>query len=468
MFFDPEKVNRSAEAIVDAEGNSLSYGDLLDFASFFISHTRKRALIFILSENTIGSAAGYVACLQSDIVPLLLNCKTDRLLIENLIETYKPEFLWIPERLVADFNYKVICSKYDYTLVKTEFDSPVLHENLSLLLPTSGSTGSPKLVRHSYKNVLENAKNVASVFDIKPVDRVMAVLPIYYTMGLSVITSHLYAGATILLFNGNLTDAAFWKFLKEQKATNFTGVPYSFEILAKLRFFRMDLPHLKIISQGGGKLSNTLFTEFASYADKTGKKFIATYGQTEGTARMAYLPHEYAMIKTGSIGKAIPNGFLQLIDENGCDITEPEKEGELVYHGANVTMGYAVSDKDLQKGDERNEVLHTGDIAKMDKDGFFYIVGRTNRFLKLFGMRISLDELEQLISDEFLMETMCTGNDEKMNIYITKSDISEKVVEFIMRKTGLNQQSFEVSFKPALPRNEAGKIIYNMYAQNIN
>jgi len=461
MFFELEKINKSAVAILDIDGNSFSYGDLIDFSALFQDQIGKRTLIFILSENTIGSVAGYIACLQSEIVPLLINCKTEEKLIRNLIETYKPEYLWVPERYGAEFEYEVVWNQYGYNLIKTGFNSPILHESLSLLLTTSGSTGSPKLVRHSYRNVVESAKNVGAIFDIKPVDRVMAILPVYYTMGLSVITSHLFAGATVLLFNGNLTDASFWKFLKDQKANNFTGVPFSFEILAKLRFFRMDLPDLKIISQGGGKLSNALFTDFAAYADKTGKKFIATYGQTEGTARMAYLPPEFAAIKTGSIGKAIPNGFLNLIGENGREITEPGIEGELVYRGPNVTMGYAVSDKDLQKGDERNGVLYTGDIAKMDDDGFFYISGRTSRFLKLYGMRISLDELEQLISDEFLMETMCTGNDEKMNIYITKSDISDEVMAYVIRKTGLNHQSFEVNFKASLPRNEAGKIIYN-------
>jgi acyl-coenzyme A synthetase/AMP-(fatty) acid ligase len=264
-----------------------------------------------------------------------------------------------------------------------------------------------------------------------------------------------------LLYNGSLTDAGFWKFLKEQKTTILTGVPYSFEILSKLRFTRMDLPDLKIVSQGGGKLSANLFNDFAAYAERTGKKFIATYGQTEGTARMAYLPAEYAQTKIGSIGKAIPNGKLYLIDDNGNEISEADVPGEMVYSGPNVTLGYAYTGEDLQKGDERQQVLPTGDIAVKDQDGFFYIVGRISRFLKLYGIRIGLDELEQLIFKEFGVENICTGTDERMKIYVTDETVVTQVASFVIEKTGLYHQAFEVLFIPSIPRNDVGKIIYN-------
>ena len=461
MLLKSEHIKTNTTAFIDVDGNGLSQKDLFDFSALFFKQINKRTLIFIFSENTLGSVAGYVASLQTKVVSLLLNASTEVQLRQHLISLYKPEFLWIPERMVSEFEYEVVFNNYSYSLLKTGFKTPILHEELALLLPTSGSTGSPKLVRHSYKNIEENAKNIAQVFDIKTTDRSMAILPMYYTMGLSVITSYLYAGATVLLYNGSLTEAVFWKFLKEQKATVFTGVPYSFEILSKLRFLRMDLPDLKIISQGGGKLSAELFRDFASYAEKTDKKFIATYGQTEGTARMAFLPAEFAATKIGSIGKAIPNGELLLIDVNGHEIVDADVSGEMVYRGKNVTLGYALALDDLQNGDERNGILNTGDIAIRDKDGFYYIVGRISRFLKLYGTRVGLDEMEQLISENFESEAMCTGNDEKMKIYVTNSAILEAVLSFVILKTGLYHQAFEVLYIPAIPRNDVGKIIYN-------
>jgi acyl-coenzyme A synthetase/AMP-(fatty) acid ligase len=448
-------------AFIDVEGNSLSYKALADFSNLFFSQINKRTLIFIFSENTLGSVAGYVAALETKIVPLLLHTATEKGLRETLVEKYKPEYFWMPESMISEWDGEVVFKAYGYALMKTGLVAPLLSENLSLLLPTSGSTGSPKLVRHSYNNILANARNVGKVFEINLDDRALAMLPMYYTMGLSVITSYLYGGATVLLFNGSLTDAVFWKFLKEQKATILTGVPYTFEILSKLRFTRMDLPDLKIITQGGGKLSPILFNEFADYATRTGKKFIATYGQTEGTARMAYLPAEFAQTKIGSIGKAIPEGRLYLVDESGEEITQADTPGEMVYSGPNVTLGYAFSGEDLGKNDEREGVLPTGDIAIKDSDGFFYIVGRISRFLKLYGVRVGLDEVEQLIFQAFGVENICTGTDEKMKIYVTNQEMMTAIADFVIQKTGLYHQAFEVLFIPQIPRNDVGKVIYN-------
>ena len=461
MFLDIDKKEKGAIAAIDTTGNVITYGDLQNFAGEFYSAISKRTLIFILSENLIGSVAGYFAALSSKVPPLLLSCNIDREMLHKLIDNYHPEFLWMPERLAEEFKYQTVFRKYNFALVKTGLTSFRLNEKLSLLLTTSGSTGSPKLVRHSYFNVEQNAGNVAKFFELGSSDRAIAILPMHYTMGLSVITSQLYAGSTLLLVNVTLTDRYFWQFIKEQKATSFTGVPYSYEVLFKLRFFRMDLPDMRLFTQGGGKLSRDMFIELADYALKTGKKFIATYGQTEGTARMAYLPAELAVTKTGSIGRAIPGGKFSLIDDHGTEIEEIEAVGELVYHGPNVTLGYALHGDDLQKGDENRGVLHTGDIARRDIDGCLFIVGRKSRFLKLFGTRISLDESEQIIKSAFNIDCVCTGTDEQMKIYITEQDKKEQVLKFMVEKTGLNYKAFEVLIVEEIKKNEAGKSIYN-------
>lgn len=461
MILNLKTINKEATALIDVDGNKFTYHDLIVFSESFYKQINKRTLLFHFAENSIPSVCGYVACLENKIVPLLLNASIDEQLRVQLLKIYEPEYLWLPDKMVDNFNYELVYQFQGYSLLKTNFGTPTLYENLSLLLPTSGSTGSPKLVRHSYQNIVENARNIGLVFEINQDDKAMAMLPMYYTMGLSVITSYLFGGATVLLYNGTLTDVVFWKFLKEQKTTILTGVPYSFEIMQKLRFMRMDLPDLKIISQGGGKLNQNLFEELAKYAEQSGRKFIATYGQTEGTARMAYLPSKFATTKTGSIGIPIPMGKLYLIDDDGNRITEENIPGEMVYEGKNVTLGYAYEKQDLQKDDERKGILKTGDIAIKDKEDCFYIVGRRSRFLKLFGTRVSLDEVERLISEEFQAEVMCKGTDEEMQVYITKENIENEVLTFIIKKTGLYHQAFKVEFLETLPRNEVGKIIYN-------
>ena len=260
MFLDLDKKEKSAIAAIDDRGASVTYGELCGFAEEFSSAIKRRTLIFILSENSIGSFAGYVASLSGKIVPLLLSSNIDRGMLVNLITIYHPEYLWVPVRYSSEFNYRLIFKKLDYHLVRTGLKSFDLHDELSLLLPTSGSTGSPKLVRHSYLNVEVNARNVAASAVLEPEDRGIAILPMHFTMGLFVINSHLFAGARVLLMQQTLTDRGFWQFIKDQRATNLSGVPYNYEVLYRLRFFRMDLPDLRLLVQGGGKLKNELFS----------------------------------------------------------------------------------------------------------------------------------------------------------------------------------------------------------------
>jgi len=238
-------------------------------------------------------------------------------------------------------------------------------------------------------------------------------------------------------------------------------VPYSFEILDKLRFIRMDLPNLTLLSQGVGKLKEDLFIKFAGFCAENGKRFIATYGQTEGTARMAYLPTELSLQKTGSIGKAIPGGQLSLLHEDETESSVGERFGEMVSRGPNVTMGYATELHDLAKGDEFKGVLFTGDLTIRDIDGCYYILGRLKRFLKLYGVRIGLDECEWLIANKFAIECLCSGNDEKMKIYITDVIIKDKNAPFLSLKTGLFIKAIEVIVVDQIHRSESGKPILN-------
>lgn len=457
MFLDLDKKGREKIAVIDDSNRSITYGDICDFSKEFAKYLPSRALIFILSENKIGSLLGYTASLSNKIVPLILSSKTEKGLYTNLRDMYKPEYMWVPDKMVEQLDYQSIFSAWDYTLVKTGYPTVSLYDELSLLLPTSGSTGSPKLVRHSYRNIEANADNVRRLFQLTEKEKAMAILPMHYTMGLSVIASHLLTGATLLLSDRSLLDKGFWTMLKE--ATSFTGVPYSYDILTKMRFTRMELPHLRIITQGGGKLTPEMWNTLAQYAQDNGKLFIATYGQSECTARMAYLPADLALKKVCSIGIAEPGGQLSIIDNDGNETFEGETTGEMIYRGENVTLGYATCQDDLLKGDENHGVMHTGDLARRDADGCYFIVGRMKRFLKIFGLRIGLDEVENLIKQEFQVDCYCKGNDEKLIVLVTDSSVMDKLPAFIEEKTHLFHQKVEVQKVDAILRNEAGKVI---------
>ncbi len=460
MLFDIDKKPSERLAAIDDAGGQLTYGEIVSLRNTLSGILPSRELVFCLCENKVGSLAGFLALYDCRDVCLLLNAAIDKGLLDALYDTYHPSYLWLPEAQKGDqeevFSYK------GFALVKTGHIAPEMHPDLSMLMTTSGTTGSPKLVRHKYGNIESNARNVASVFGWTTEERGIVDLPMQYTMGLNVINSHLYAGATVLLLTSNLMSPLFWKFIKERQGTNFTGVPFSYEVLNRLRFTRMDLPSLATLAEGGGKLSDTLFKTFADYAAEKGKRFFATFGTTETSARLAFLPPEAAVTHIGSIGQAIPEGKLTLVDEDGKEIPDSDIEGELRYEGPNVTMGYGTCIEDLLKGDEFCGTYFTGDIAKKDADGYFYIVGRKKRFLKLFGLRVSLDQSEKIINERFGIECACTGDDSKMRIYITDESLKEDVKKLISEKTGLISTSFEVNVLDAIPRFESGKINYRM------
>lgn len=457
MFLDLDKKDRQKIASIDDSGQAITYGDICDFSCEMAGYLPSRSLIFLLAENTNGSLLGYTACLSNGIVPLILSAKTEEGLYTNLRDMYQPEYMWVPEEMTEKLGYDVIFNSYGYSLVKTGYGPVKMHPDLALLLPTSGSTGSPKLVRHSLRNIETNADNVRRMFKMDGSEKAMAILPMHYTMGLSVIASHLLAGATLLLSGRSLLDKGFWSTLKE--ATSFTGVPYSYELLMKMRFTRMQLPNLRIITQGGGKLTEDMFKALAQYASDNEKQFIATYGQSECTARMAFLPAELALEKTCSIGIAEPGGQLSIMDADGNETFEGAAEGEMVYRGENVTLGYAYGQEDLQKGDENHGIMHTGDLARRDADGCYFIIGRLKRFLKIFGLRIGLDEVERMIKSKYNTDCYCKGNDEKLIVLVTDAKLQEVLPSFIEDKTHLFHQRIEVQVVREILRNEAGKVI---------
>lgn len=470
MMWDLMKFE-SNTALLSDDGTSLTYGALDAADKELAAAVGGRCLVFSLCTNTVGSVVGYTAFISNNIVPVLLNAHLDQQLLFNLMEAYNPAYLWVPSDMIEDLmtagnisasDPKVVYERFNYSLIKTGYEKCYpLYEELGLLLTTSGSTGSPKFVRQSYRNILYNAGQIAEYLKLNSDERPVTTLPMNYTYGLSIINSHLLVGATILLTDKTLMDRGFWAFMKDEKATSFGGVPYTYEMLEKLRFFRMDLPSLRYMTQAGGKLSPELHRKFAEYAMQSGKEFVVMYGACEATARMGYLPAEKALEKYGSCGISIPRGRLFLLDENGQEITAPEVTGELAYEGENVTLGYAECGEDLALGDERGGRLLTGDMAKFDEDGFFFIVGRKKRFLKIFGNRVNLDEIDRLIKAEFdFIECASSGVDDHMYIFVTDETITDKVRKFISEKTKLNATAFKVIKIDEIPKNDAGKTLY--------
>ncbi len=465
MFFELEKYAKNV-AVETEHGLKLSYTEL-DAATRSISTCLKpRKLTFCLCENTIGSFVGYVALMNAHQPTVLLDGSKDSEIIMGLMAHYQPQYVWCPtDRWKKEEgrweNAKSIVEYADYTMLEFPSQNYEIHPDVLLCLTTSGTTGSPKLVKLTEENLKSNAESIAEYLKITEKERAITSLPMYYSFGMSVINSHLIKGATLLLTDKAVIQREFLTFLKEGKATSIAGVPYTYEMLRRLRFLKMDLPKLKTMIQAGGKLNANIVKEYVENAQEKGKEFIVMYGQTEAAPRMSYLPFEKAIEKYASIGIAIPGGKLSIRDVNDQEITTPDVDGELIYEGPNVCMGYAECIEDLAKGDENHGVLHTGDVARFDNDGYFYITGRMKRFVKVWGNRCNLDATEQLVKS-ITTSCACVGVDDKITIFVTEEGLEEKIKNYLCDKTGLNIRAFEVRVIDAIPVKSSGKIDYQL------
>ena len=422
-------------AIIADDGTRLTYGELAERVAARAKELQKGVLQFCLCRNSIESIVEYLACLEAGAPVVFLDATKDAETIENLRKIYKP-------------------------------GETKCHSDLALCLTTSGSTGSPKLVRLTKRNILANAESIAEYLQIDENERPITMLPMYYSYGLSIINSHLLKGATILLTDKTYAQREFWNFLKENEATSMSGVPYTWELLRRLRFMRMDLPSVKTMTQAGGKLNAEIAKEYIQWAKSQDKRFIVMYGQTEATARMSYLPWEKAEEKYASIGVAIPGGEFSLESDqcSAFSIQSSVTQGELVYRGPNVSMGYAECAEDLLKGDENHGILHTGDMTRVDEDGYYYITGRKKRFVKIWGNRCNLDQIEQLVKP-ITTTCACAGVDDHITVFVTKDELEKDIKDLLAAKTGLNPIAFAVKCIEAIPVKESGKIDYQLLQQ---
>lgn len=458
-------------ALVTDKGETLKYGELQNTVDDFYNHVPQKGLVFCLCENKIASFIGYVACIDKGLPLLLLNATKNSELLQKLLNIYQPEYIWLPSKRMTDVNGLIIYKYNNYVLLSMKYIKEIpqrtIYPELSLCLTTSGSTGSPKLVRLSYDNVKSNALSIAEYLHIDYNERPVTSLPMYYSFGISVLNSHLIKGATILLTNKSILQKEFWDFVKEQKATSIAGVPYTYEILLRLKFFQMKLPFLRTMIQAGGKLNAKIVAEYVAKSGAVGKKFIVMYGQTEASPRMSYLPWNDAKDRPNSIGIPIPGGQFTLMDVNDKVINEPNKDGELVYYGKNVSLGYAENRADLTKGDENHGVLHTGDIAHKDTEGFYYITGRIKRFVKLYGNRVNLDATEQLLKS-VTQDVACIGIDDKLTIFVTDNSKTNLIKDMLINKTGINIKAFNIQIIEKIPVRDSGKIDYQKLREICN
>lgn len=435
MFFNDLYKFKDNIALIDADsGISISYSELDKqiniIADKFSNH---KELVFLESKNTIKSAVCYLACLRKNKVVYLADNLTSEQ-SKGLIKSYKPNMLI---NGLGEIEHRSDAI-YD------------LHPDLVLLLSTSGTTGTPKFVKLSASNIQANAESIVEYLKLTEDDIALAHLKLHYSYGLSILHTHLQAGACTVFSQYSILLAGFWNEMLDYSATGFAGVPYTFEALLKTDFDFNNFPKLRYVTQAGGKLEGFLVRDYALRAVANNVEFFVMYGQTEASPRISYLPPHLTVDYPSTIGKAIPNGKLFIIDEEGREIDELDKHGELAYEGPNVMMGYARSNQDLAL-DETPSRLLTGDIAYRTQHDFFYLVGRTKRFVKLFGLRINLDDVQGFVK-KLYPQSAVTGDDSGIVVAL---ELNHK-----LDKNDSDAMLIKLSEAYSLPRNKFALITF--------
>lgn len=423
-----------------ADGLTLTYRELAARVDSFARRLgTERRLIALAASNDVESLVAYLAALASGH-PLILLPEDKPAALESLVAAYDPDVV------VRSANGECVLDE------RRPGTRHTLHPDLALLLSTSGSTGSPKLVRLSHANLQANAESIATYLRITAEDRAATTLPMSYCYGLSVINSHLLRGAGLVLTGLSVVDPCFWELFRREGATAFAAVPYTFELLERVGFADMDLPSLRYVTQAGGRLAPESVRHYAELGRRHGWELFVMYGQTEATARMAYLPPDLATAHPGAIGVPVPGGDFRIEPVPGL------ADGELVYTGPNVMLGYAETPEDLAQGRTVTE-LRTGDLAVKNAAGLYEVRGRRSRFVKIVGLRVDLGQVERLLAD-LGVHAASAGTDQGLVVAVEGTHDTRLLTKVLAQGLGLPRAAVDIHAVAELPRLATGKVDY--------
>lgn len=461
-----------APALIDvASGQSMSYRELLERGADAAAPLgQSKKLLFLLCRNDAFTAAAYSGALLAGHAVALLDASRPIEETAEILAAYRSNCLAGPSGLGSELTALGVPVVSITPLEGGEVvglgypPSTPLHPELAVLLSTSGSTGSRQFVRLNTQNLESNANAIADYLGLAPTDRPITSLPLHYTFGLSVLNSHWVAGAAVVLTNEGVMQRTFWDAFREYACSSLAGVPYTYLMLERIGFRQMDLPSLTILQQAGGALDRRLTALYAEFMESRRGRFFVMYGQTEATARMAYVPPDRLAEKLGSAGVAIPGGRLR-IERSAPVPGENWPVGEVVYEGPNVMQGYATSMEDLALGDTLGGVLRTGDIGYIDADGYLFIVGRSKRIAKVYGLRVNLDEVEAMLRERG-PSAVVAGDDAIWAFCAFGTDDSvAAIADELARRFRIHRSALHFKQVDAIPTMGSGKTDYQQVQQ---
>jgi acyl-CoA synthetase (AMP-forming)/AMP-acid ligase II len=439
--------------VVEAATGQTWTGDALDTAVACVAAALEPApagAVLCLTRNDAASVLRYLGVLAAQRPAILVDPGITAPDLAEMVQRYEPAAV-----LGVDAGPTVPA----YGVTHTEALGPAWfrsapaavapHDDLRLLLATSGSTGRPRLVRQSAESIRSSAVSIRAALDIDARDVAITSLPLFYTLGLSVLHSHLLAGATVVAEGRGVLDAGFWDSVDRYGVSTVTGVPHTYELLVRRPWSPDQNPSVRVLTVSGGRLRDAVVTNFHAAMEAHGGAFYVMYGQTEAGSRICVLPPEQLPQRLGSVGPPVPGMRLSVSD------------GEVVCHSATVMMGYADNVEDLGRGDDVNGRLRTGDRGRLDDDGYLWLSGRSGRIGKAYGVRVSLDAVEQVGSA--IAPTAAVAGDDRVLVWcegIATERLAD-VAALVSQRLRIHHTAVRVAALPALPRRPNGKVDYD-------
>lgn len=449
LWSDFEAHAQHTALVEAATGRSVTYAELSQFIGAVRAQLpeQPKRLIALKVAPTIDSTALYLGALSAGHAVLLGSALT-----AATLAAFRPDMIVrdAQEGAAALAGYRAGDPLLGHdVMVPVTPDGGAIHPAIALVIPTSGSTGAKRFIKLSYQNIHAGAAQVAAGLGITAADRAITNLPLDYVYGLSILHSHLKAGASIVLEADSFLKPKFWDTFREHRVTGLGGVPFTYQSLKQIGFDRFELPSLMTLTQAGGALSLELRSWLACTFVPRGVRVFFMYGLSEASGRVTILPQAGVEAQAGAVGVAVPFGELS-IGEND----------EVIYRGPNVMLGYAKDRSDLQSGDTLGGVLRTGDQGVLSADGHLTIKGRLSRFGKVFGKRVALDELQEAYAGNGIL--CMDASDDTLNVYHDGSaaDALRALVMRLCRDLRVPPQAVRSHQIAELPRTANGKIDY--------
>ncbi|MDA9708604.1 AMP-binding protein [Alphaproteobacteria bacterium] len=458
--FEKKNISLKKTAIILNENIQLTYSELLLKVSDISNLITSRSICLIKASNDLESLLIYLACLKKKSIAIIIDNNTRESSFLEIINNFSPSYIFFNKNNLNNILYKKIYNKFldNFYEIKKKVNKKI-DKDIALLISTSGSTGSVKFAKLSYENLRSNTLNIIDYLKVSQEDCTISNLPMYYSYGLSIINTHIYSGAKIILTNKGLIDKKLINLIKQYPITNFNGVPFTYEILFKFKLQKYYLSKLSFLTQAGGKIKKEYFDKIINTLGKANTKFFIMYGQTEASPRMSYYLVKNKTFKNGVIGKAIKGGKFYLLNHHNKIISKPNTIGRLIYEGPNIFLGYANNYLDMKNNQSSLRSLDTGDLAKFNTKNQYILVSRDSRFVKIEDKRINLDDIELKFQQNGL-DVLCTAENHIYIWHTYKNIDIEKIYIVIKENFLITKRSIQIKYINSFPKNSSGKILY--------